>query len=67
VLYSDGIEDQHNPAAEHYGRGRLARLIERLWQESPQVLVDAVFADLDRFAEGAVTYDDQTLVVMKVK
>jgi sigma-B regulation protein RsbU (phosphoserine phosphatase) len=67
VLYSDGIEDQHNPAAEHYGRGRLARLIERLWQEPPQVLVDVIFADLDRFAEGALTYDDQTLIVMKVK
>jgi phosphoserine phosphatase RsbU/P len=67
VLYSDGVEDQHNSAAEHYGRGRLARMIGRLWQESPQVLVDAVFADLDRFAEGALTYDDQSLIVMKVK
>ncbi len=66
VLYSDGIEDQHNPAAEHYGRGRLARLLESLWQESPQTLVDAVFDDLDSFADGAGTSDDQTLIVMKV-
>ncbi len=67
VLYSDGIEDQHNPAAEHYGRKRLRLLIERHGQASPQALVDAVFADIDRFADGAGTSDDQTLIVMKVK
>ncbi len=67
VLYSDGVEDQHNPAAEHYGRVRLARLIQRHWSESPQALVDAVFADLAQFAGGTRTYDDQTLIVMKVK
>ena len=66
VLYSDGIEDQHNPAAEHYGRKRLKRLMERHWQASPQALVDAVFEDIDRFADGAGTSDDQTLIVMKV-
>jgi sigma-B regulation protein RsbU (phosphoserine phosphatase) len=67
VLYSDGIEDQQNPNGEHYGRGRLTRLIERLWQETPQALADAILSDIDGFAEGAVTSDDQTLIVMKVK
>jgi sigma-B regulation protein RsbU (phosphoserine phosphatase) len=67
VLYSDGVEDQHNPAEEHYGRGRLSRLLERRWRESPQNVVDAVFEDLDWFADGTVTSDDQTLVVMRVK
>jgi phosphoserine phosphatase RsbU/P len=67
VLYSDGIEDQLGRAEEHYGRGRLARLLESHWQQSPRAIVDAVFADLDKFAEGAATYDDQTLIAMKVK
>ena len=67
VLYSDGIEDQHNPAAEYYGRKRLTRLLERHGQAPPQGLVDAVFEDVDRFADGSVTSDDQTLIVMKVK
>ncbi len=66
VLYSDGIEDQQNPDGEHFGRGRLARLIERVWQETPQALVGAVLQDVDRFADGAVTSDDQTLIVMRV-
>ena len=67
VLYSDGVEDQHNPAEEHYGRGRLSRLLERRWRESPQKVVDAIFEDLDWFADGTVTSDDETLVVMRVK
>ncbi len=67
VLYSDGVEDQHNLAEEHYGRGRLSRLLERRWRESPQNVVDAIFEDLDWFADGTVISDDQTLVVMRVK
>jgi sigma-B regulation protein RsbU (phosphoserine phosphatase) len=67
VLYSDGMEDQHNPAAEHYGRTRLTRSLGRYWQQSPQAIVDAVFQDLDRFADGTETFDDQTLIVMRVK
>jgi sigma-B regulation protein RsbU (phosphoserine phosphatase) len=67
VLYSDGVEDQQNPAEEHYGRGRLIRVLERLWREPPQDIVDAVFDDVDWFADGAVPFDDQTLIVMKVK
>jgi sigma-B regulation protein RsbU (phosphoserine phosphatase) len=67
VLYSDGIEDQHNPAEQHYGRGRLARLLESRSGESPRAIVDAVFSDLDSFAAGAAADDDQTLIAMKVK
>ncbi len=67
VLYSDGVEDQHNLAEEHYGRGRLSRLLERRWRESPQNVVDAIFENLDWFSDGTVISDDQTLVVMRVK
>jgi sigma-B regulation protein RsbU (phosphoserine phosphatase) len=67
VLYSDGMEDQHNPAAEHYGRTRLTRSLGQHWQQSPQSIVDAAFHDLDKFADGTETFDDQTLIVMRVK
>jgi serine phosphatase RsbU (regulator of sigma subunit) len=42
-------------------------LLERRWRESPQKVVDAIFEDLDWFADGTVTSDDETLVVMRVK
>jgi sigma-B regulation protein RsbU (phosphoserine phosphatase) len=67
VLYSDGLEDQYNPAAEHFGRGRLARHLERVWRQSPQDIVSSVFRELDRFAGGTATFDDQTLIVMRVR
>jgi sigma-B regulation protein RsbU (phosphoserine phosphatase) len=67
VLYSDGIEDQHSLADEHYGRGRLASLLETQSKESPRAVVDAIFLDLDKFAAGAAADDDQTLIAMRVK
>jgi sigma-B regulation protein RsbU (phosphoserine phosphatase) len=67
VLCSDGVEDQHNAAGEHYGRGRLAELLQQVWWQPAQAIVDAVLADLDRYAEGAGVADDQTLLVLKVK
>jgi sigma-B regulation protein RsbU (phosphoserine phosphatase) len=67
VLYSDGVEDQLNPDGEEYGRRGLSRLLERRWQEPAQVIADAIFKDLDRFAEGTAITDDQTLIVMRVK
>jgi sigma-B regulation protein RsbU (phosphoserine phosphatase) len=67
VLYSDGIEDQHNSLGEHYGRARLLRLLQENSHRPPQEIVRHLFADLDRFAAGTETFDDQTLIVMRVK
>ncbi len=66
VLHSDGIPDQMNPAGQEYGRTRLIDLLQRTCERPPQAVVDAVFADLDAFAEDAATFDDQTLLVLKV-
>lgn len=66
VLYSDGVMDQQNPDGQDYGRKRLARLLQQLWREPPQAIVDAIFQDLDSFADGVPTTDDQTVVLMKV-
>jgi sigma-B regulation protein RsbU (phosphoserine phosphatase) len=65
VLYSDGIPDHLSPSGEEYGRGRLAKVVRGHCQVPAQTLIDAIFADLDRF--NRVLFDDQTLVVLKVK
>lgn len=67
LLYSDGVHDQQDAAGEDYGRRRLYTLLECMWDESPQAVVDAVFADLDRFMAGSDISDDQTAIVFKVK
>ncbi|MEK7404569.1 MAG: SpoIIE family protein phosphatase [Acidobacteriota bacterium] len=66
VLYSDGIPDQTNPAGEDYGRERLIRLLRDVCEQPAQGIVDAVFAGLDAFTENAGTFDDQTLLVLRV-
>ena len=67
VLYSDGITDQPSPREEEYGRGHLARALRRLCGKDPKVVADQILADLDEFADGAPRFDDQTLIVLKVR
>lgn len=67
VLYSDGITDQLNPAGGEYGRARLIPLLKTVCHQPPGAVIKAVFADLDRFTELAPAFDDQTLVVLRVK
>ncbi len=67
VLYSDGLPDQTNPEGEEYGRGRLSEVILRAAGRPPQAVVDAVFADLDQFSGRAAPFDDQTLLVLRLR
>jgi len=65
VLYSDGVSDHMNPEGKEYGRRKLERVVrQRCWM-NPDDLVKAVLADLDKF--NTTLFDDQTLIVMKVK
>jgi sigma-B regulation protein RsbU (phosphoserine phosphatase) len=67
LLYSDGVTDQPNPSEEEYGRGHLARALKRLSGKNPEVVADEILADLDQFASSAPRFDDQTLIVLKVR
>ncbi len=66
VLFSDGVQDQPSAAGDSYERGRLGDLVRRICDDAPQAIVDAIEADLDRFAGEAAQFDDQTLIVLKV-
>src|ERR1019366_6378039 len=65
VFFSDGITDHVSLGGEEYGRGRLAKVVRGNCHREAQGIVSAVFADMDRFATKA--FDDQTLLVLKVK
>jgi sigma-B regulation protein RsbU (phosphoserine phosphatase) len=67
VLYSDGITDQTNLSQDEYGRSRLSGTLRRLCGKSPEIVADEILADLDKFANGAPRFDDQTLIVIKVR
>jgi sigma-B regulation protein RsbU (phosphoserine phosphatase) len=66
LLYSDGIQDQHNAKGQEFGLLRLAPLLRRLRKLPAQQIVNAIFEDFDKFRGESTILDDQTLVVMKV-
>jgi sigma-B regulation protein RsbU (phosphoserine phosphatase) len=65
ILFSDGVSDHLSASGDEYGRAGLARVIRRCCGLSPQQIVDEIFKDLDQF--NAERFDDQTLIVMRVK
>ena len=65
VLYSDGISDHMSAHGEEYGRKRLGNLVAKACGMEPQMMVDSVFSDLDRY--NTVRFDDQTVMILKVK
>lgn len=67
VLYSDGIPDQLNGRGEDYSRTRLSKVVRANCHLSSQAITGKIFAELDKFGAGAARFDDQTLLVIKVK
>jgi sigma-B regulation protein RsbU (phosphoserine phosphatase) len=67
VLYSDGITDQLNRRGEEYSRSKLSKVVRANCHLSSQAITGKIFGDLDAFSAGAAKFDDQTLLVIKVK
>ncbi len=67
VLYSDGIPDQLNWRGEDYSRTSLSKVVRANCHLSSQEITAKIFEDLDGFGAGAARFDDQTLLVIKVK
>jgi sigma-B regulation protein RsbU (phosphoserine phosphatase) len=65
VLYSDGVTDHLNADGHDYGRNRLSQVVRRMCDEPAEAIVAEILADLDRF--NTTPFDDQTLLVLKVK
>jgi sigma-B regulation protein RsbU (phosphoserine phosphatase) len=66
LLYSDGIQDQQNPAGEEYGNARLFKALEANCRQTPKQIVDAIFVDIDSWMAGGPMTDDQTMIALKV-
>jgi sigma-B regulation protein RsbU (phosphoserine phosphatase) len=66
VLYSDGVQDQLNPAGEEYARRRLRRYLEANCDKSATEIASGLLADLEAFRETTPVHDDQTVIVLKV-
>src|SRR5271165_5421465 len=67
VFFSDGILDARNRNGEMFGRGRVEKLIAECGGSSADCVVDILFKAVAEHSAGVETFDDQTVVAIKVK
>ncbi|HVY85954.1 MAG TPA: PP2C family protein-serine/threonine phosphatase, partial [Caulobacterales bacterium] len=61
-VFTDGVTEAANPSGEEYGEARLVELLATLARREAPTMVQAVMADVDRFAGGGDPFDDVTCV-----
>jgi phosphoserine phosphatase RsbU/P len=66
VFFSDGILDATNHAGDVFGRRRVEEIV-RCSLTSAESIVESIFAAVAAFSEGVETFDDQTVLAIRVK
>ena len=64
-LYTDGLTEAHNPAAEMFGEDRSLDCLREVASLDPEDVLRTTLAKVDAFVEGAEASDDITLVAMR--
>lgn len=67
VFFSDGILDARSRRGELFGRHGVEKLVAQHAGESAGFLVDAIFKAVAEHSAGMESFDDQTVVAIKVK
>jgi phosphoserine phosphatase RsbU/P len=67
VFFSDGILDARNRRGELFGRGRVEKIIAECTDRSADCVVESLFKAAAEHSAGVETFDDQTVVAIKVK
>src|SRR6266487_2456277 len=67
VFLTDGCPDATNKAGDLFGRTRLEKIIADCWANSAESMVKTIFKAAAEHAAGVETFDDQTVVAIKVK
>jgi len=66
VLTSDGIWDALNEQGEEYGRERLGAAIRANCHLPVQLIVTALYREVQAFTGSAPQFDDQTVLILRV-
>src|SRR5258707_3658874 len=66
-FFSDGILDARNRKGELFGRGRVEKIVSECAAKSADCVVDSLFKAVAAHSAGMGTFDDQTVVAIKVK
>jgi phosphoserine phosphatase RsbU/P len=67
VFFSDGILDARNKAGEMFTRGQIEDIVAKCADVSADCVVNSLFKAVTDHAAGEETFDDQTVVAIKVK
>jgi len=67
VFFSDGILDAATKSGELFGRERVEAIVAASGQKSAQQVVDAIGKAVADYSAAGDAFDDQTIVVLKVK
>src|SRR6266404_900025 len=67
VFYSDGILDARNRFGHSFGPERVAAIVAGCATKAADCVVNEIFKAVTEHAEGVDTFDDQTVVAIKVK
>jgi len=67
VFFTDGILDARNKAGELFGRARLEQIVTKCPSASAESVVQAIFAAVAEHTAGEDAFDDETVVVVRVK
>jgi sigma-B regulation protein RsbU (phosphoserine phosphatase) len=67
VFFSDGIIDARNRDGELFGRGRVEKKVAECAGNSADCVVDLLFKAVAEHSAGVETFDDQTVVAIRVK
>ncbi len=65
AIFSDGLEDAEDEAGRSFGPDRVAAFFKRTSHEHPVVALEALRAELARFAGRANQPDDQTVAILR--
>ncbi len=67
VFFSDGILDARRRDGHMFGRTGVEEIVTRCANKSAAAVVDALFRAVTDYAAGVETFDDQTIVAIRVK
>ena len=67
IVFSDGISEALSAAGDEYGESRIVTVVQRNASAEPQQMLEALFADVRSFAQGAAQSDDITAMVLRYR
>jgi phosphoserine phosphatase RsbU/P len=67
VFFSDGIVDATNREGVLFGRTRVEEVVQQTWKKTADEIVSAIFDAVVTHVATASQFDDQTVVVLKVR